>query len=125
MWVRAGNGRHQRDLAEVAHPLAETGSPSRSRMAHSTHAPAALLQEITFNLTHGQGHQPSRASTARTVPGLPAQVAVARPASTPTPADGHTLNQQTQAHGVVAPSRPPVCMGSGRPLIAQSGASNP
>ncbi|MFI1060541.1 DUF317 domain-containing protein [Streptomyces spororaveus] len=49
----------------------------------STHAPAALLQDIAFELAHGQGHRRSRASTARPAPRLPAQPAVARPATAP------------------------------------------
>ncbi|MEU7606891.1 DUF317 domain-containing protein [Streptomyces sp. NPDC041003] len=47
----------------------------------STHTPAALLQDITFELAYGQGHRQRRTSTARPSAHLTTQPAVARPAN--------------------------------------------
>lgn len=45
----------------------------------STHTPAALLQDITFELAYGQGHRQRRTSTARPASHLTTQSAIARP----------------------------------------------
>ncbi|WP_406186137.1 DUF317 domain-containing protein [Streptomyces sp. NBC_01006] len=47
----------------------------------STHTPAALLQDITFELAYGQGHRKRRTSTARTPSRLTTQPAIPRPAN--------------------------------------------
>ncbi|MFD3833427.1 DUF317 domain-containing protein [Streptomyces sp. NPDC058621] len=52
----------------------------------STHSPTALIQDLAFELAHGQGHRQHQ-HTAATAPRLPTQAAVARPpASAPRPA---------------------------------------
>lgn len=49
----------------------------------STHAPTALIQDITFELAYAQGHRQPR-HTAATAPHLPVQATVARPAASAT-----------------------------------------
>lgn len=52
----------------------------------STHAPTALIQDITFELAHGHGHRQPRHSAAA-VPHMTTLAAPARPsASAPRPA---------------------------------------
>ncbi|MER5567149.1 DUF317 domain-containing protein [Streptomyces goshikiensis] len=51
----------------------------------STHAPTALIQDIVFELVHGQGLRQAQHTTA-TAPRLPTQAVMARPPTTPRPA---------------------------------------